>query len=111
MDINTNTLNRQLLTLTDEHVIRSKIKKMKVKCAAQVFSARLSAYIEYNSKIEGGFVNSQIGPLQIPNKAGYDTAVVLDFLNKLFDSVNAHTLHPESPLRVAVSKNSKHHDF
>ncbi|KMR04828.1 heterogeneous nuclear ribonucleoprotein l-like protein [Lasius niger] len=70
MDINTNTLNRQVPKLTDEHVIRSKIKKMKVKCAAQVFSGRLSAYIEYNSKIKGGFVESQIGPLQMPNKEG-----------------------------------------
>jgi len=56
MDININTLNRQLPTLTDEHVIRSKIKKMKVKCAAQIFSARLSAYIEYN-KIEGNLIS------------------------------------------------------
>jgi len=38
-------------------------------------------------------VETQIGPLQIP-KAGYNTAVVLDFLNKVFDSVNAHTLRP-----------------
>jgi len=49
MDINTNTLN-QLPTLTDEHVIRSKIKKMKVKCAAQVFSARLPAYMNITAK-------------------------------------------------------------
>lgn len=59
----------------------------------------------------GGIVESQIGPLHIPNKAGYDTAMVLDFFNKLFNSINAHTLRPETPLRVAVSKNSKHHDF
>jgi len=56
MDIYTNTLNRQLPKLTDEHVIRSKIKKMKVKCAAQIFSATLSAYIEYNSKIKGNLI-------------------------------------------------------
>lgn len=35
----------------------------------------------------------------------------MDFFNKLFDSVNAHTLHPETPLRVAVTTNSKHHKF
>lgn len=58
MDIYTNTLNRQLPKLTDEHVIRSKIKKMKVKCAAQIFSARLSAYIEYNSKIKGNLISN-----------------------------------------------------
>lgn len=56
MDINTNTLNRQVPTLTHEHVIKSKIKKMKVKNAAQVLSARLSAYIEYNSKIKGNLI-------------------------------------------------------
>ncbi|XP_011862631.1 PREDICTED: uncharacterized protein LOC105559125 [Vollenhovia emeryi] len=84
---------------------------MKVKCAAQVLSARLSAFLEYNSKIKGGFIESQIGPLQIPSKTGYDTAMVLDFFNKIFDSVNAHTFHPRTPLRVAVTKNSKHHEF
>lgn len=58
MDINTNTLNRQVPTLTDQHVVKSKLKKMKVKYAAQVFSARLSAYIEYNSKIKGNLNES-----------------------------------------------------
>jgi len=57
MDINTNTLNRQLPTLSDKFIIiRSKIKKIKVKCA-QVFSAKLSAYIEYNSKIENNLIS------------------------------------------------------
>lgn len=58
MDVSTNTLNRQVPSLTDEHVIKSKIKKMKVKCAAQMFSARLSAYIEYNSKIKGNSISN-----------------------------------------------------
>lgn len=40
-----------------------------------------------------------------------DIATALDFLNKVFDSVNAHTLRLETLLRVAVSKNSKHHNF
>lgn len=53
MDVYTNTLNRQVPKLTDQHVIKSKIKKMKVKCAAQILSARLSAYLEYNSKMKG----------------------------------------------------------
>jgi len=59
----------------------------------------------------GGFIESQIGPLQIPQKAGYDTAIALDLFNKIFDSVNAHTLHPQTSLRVAVTKNNKHHNF
>lgn len=63
------------------------------------------------SFFSGGFIESQIGPLQIPTKAGYDTAMALDLFNKIFDSVNAHTLHPQTPLRIAVTKNSKHHKF
>lgn len=47
----------------------------------------------------------------MPSKEAYDTAMVLDFFNKVFDSVNAHSLHPETPLRVAVTINGKHHDF
>lgn len=57
MDMYTNILNRQIPQLTDQHVIKSKIKKMKVKHAVQVFSARLSAFLEYNSKIEGNLIN------------------------------------------------------
>lgn len=57
MDMYTNSFNRQMPQLTDRHVIKSKIKKMKVKYAAQIFSARLSAYLEYNSKIRGNLIN------------------------------------------------------
>lgn len=53
IDIHSHTLNRQLKNLTDEHVIKNKIKKMKVKLATQIFSATLSAFIEYNSRIQG----------------------------------------------------------
>ncbi|XP_011880898.1 PREDICTED: uncharacterized protein LOC105569228, partial [Vollenhovia emeryi] len=110
LDIHSNTLNRQLKKLTDEHIIRSKIKKMKVKLATQVFSATLSAFIEYNSRIKG-FVNTNIGPLQIPEEEGLATAKVLDFFNKLFDSINGLQLRSDTPLRVAVKENSKHHSF
>ena len=37
--------------------------------------------------------------------------MVLDFSNIIFDSINAHTLHPQTLLRVAVTNNSKHHNF
>lgn len=50
---NSNLLNRQLKKLTDQHIVKDKIKKMKVKLAAQVFSASLAAFVEYNSKIQG----------------------------------------------------------
>lgn len=53
LDTNSNLLNRQLKKLTDQHIVTNKIKKIKVKLAAQVFSASLSAFIEYNSKIQG----------------------------------------------------------
>lgn len=38
-------------------------------------------------------------------------AIVLDFFKNLFDSVNAHSLRPQTPLRTAVTQHSKHHDF
>ncbi|XP_025162644.1 uncharacterized protein LOC105185088 [Harpegnathos saltator] len=104
LDIFNNTLNRQLKKLTDEHIIRSKIKKMKVKLATQVFSGTLSAFIEYNSRIQG-FVEMNVGPLQIPQKEGFATAQVLDFFNKLFDSVNGLQLQSDILLRVTVKKN------
>lgn len=56
LDIHSHTLNRQLKKLTEEHVIKHKVKKMKVKLATQVFSATLSAFIEYNSCIQGNYL-------------------------------------------------------
>lgn len=68
LDMTTNTLNRQLRKLTDLHIKQNRIKKMKVKLAAQVFSATLSAFIEYNSRIDG-YINTSIGQsLKIPRE-------------------------------------------
>lgn len=53
LDINSNLLNRQLKKLTEQHVVKNKIKKMRVKLAAQIFSATLSAFIQNNSQIQG----------------------------------------------------------
>ncbi|XP_039302950.1 uncharacterized protein LOC113005700 isoform X2 [Solenopsis invicta] len=109
LDMTTNTLNRQLRKLTDLHIKQNRIKKMKVKLAAQVFSATLSAFIAYNSRIDG-YINTSIGQsLKIPREEGFATAKILDFFNKLFDSVNAHEIKSNTPLRIAVTKNSAHH--
>jgi len=47
----------------------------------------------------------------MPTKKGCDTADIILFFDRLFDSVNGHTLKPEKPLRVAVSHNSQHFPF
>lgn len=47
----------------------------------------------------------------MPEKKGRDTAEIILFFDRLFDSVNGHTLKPEKPLRVAVSHNSPHFPF
>ncbi|TGZ56683.1 Uncharacterized protein DBV15_12521, partial [Temnothorax longispinosus] len=91
IDTHSLTLNRQLRKLTDEHVIKNKIKKMKVKLATQVFS----------------FVDTDIGLLKIPQKEGFVTAKVLDFFNKLFDFVNKLQYTPAS----CCNKKSQHHTF
>lgn len=56
IDIRNNTINRMLPKITEEHVIPNKIKKMKVKCATQIFSRSVSAYIQLLSDFEGKFL-------------------------------------------------------
>lgn len=53
IDTHMNTLHRQVPKLHDRHVIKNKIKKMKVKYASQVFSRQLSGFIEFLSNIDG----------------------------------------------------------
>lgn len=47
----------------------------------------------------------------MPEKKGRDTAEIILFFDRLFDSVNGHTLKPEKSLRVAISHNSPHFPF
>lgn len=56
-------------------------------------------------------MNTIYGPLKMPEKEGCDTAEMILFFDRLFDSVNGHTLKPEKPLRVAVSDDSPHFSF
>lgn len=58
-----------------------------------------------------GYIDTRIGPLQIQQEEGFATAKVLDFFNKLFDSVNAREMKSETPLRTAVTRKSAHHSF
>lgn len=47
----------------------------------------------------------------MPEKEGRDTADMILFFDRLFDSVNGHTLKPEKSLRVVVSDKSPHFSF
>ncbi|XP_047034960.1 uncharacterized protein LOC124640998 isoform X2 [Helicoverpa zea] len=65
--------------LTEKHVIKNKIPKMKVKYAAQVFSQRVSSALRFSSK-------HNILPTE-----GQETAEFLLIFDKLFDSFNGHS--------------------
>lgn len=58
-----------------------------------------------------GYVNTTAGKLKIAANEGVVAAKTLAFFDQLFDSVNGHTTKMETPLRVAVSERSKHHEF
>ncbi|XP_063221714.1 transposable element P transposase isoform X2 [Bacillus rossius redtenbacheri] len=91
--------------LTDEHIIPHKIKKMKVSCCSQVFSQRLSATMR---------MACQWGkPGETLDKDAVDTADLLLFMDRLFDSVNGTMLKPQpgKPLRSAVTSQSPHVEF
>ncbi|XP_071554020.1 uncharacterized protein [Temnothorax nylanderi] len=109
MDL-THSMYRLMPKITAEHIIKSKMKKKKVKNAAQVLSTTMGGFIHHHTKLEG-YVNTIYGPLKMPEKKGRDTAEIILFFDRLFDSVNGHTLKPEKPLRVAISHNSPHFPF
>ncbi|KAL1492252.1 hypothetical protein ABEB36_012729 [Hypothenemus hampei] len=107
----TDTFNRLMPKITEEHIIKRKIKKMRVKHAVQTLSRSMSVFINHHTKIEG-YINTANGPLSMPKKEGKDTAGAILFFNHLFDSVNGHSLKSkEAPLRIAITDKTKHIDF
>ncbi|KAK9728323.1 hypothetical protein QE152_g18101 [Popillia japonica] len=100
-DYDTKMLNK----LTDQHIYPEKIRKMKVKNAAQVFSHRVSSVM---------IVFANKGDL---NPSAADTVDLLLFVDKLFDSMNSISkfMPEEKILRCAVScavsANSLHINF
>jgi hypothetical protein len=75
---------RAMPKLTDVHVVPNKIKKMSVAKASQVFSTSVASIILLMSR--SGSI-SVCGRRQM-SREGEDTAVLLQFYDKLFDSVN-----------------------
>ncbi|KAJ8910056.1 hypothetical protein NQ315_012749, partial [Exocentrus adspersus] len=102
---------RMCYKLTDSHIYEDKMKKMKVKHAAQVFSHRVSTAIRWT--IRYGKL------LEVPRKdnllsnTAEGTADFLSLMDQLFDSVNGSTYEADhgKDLRCAVKKNSPHLDF
>lgn len=91
--------------LTDFHVIPETIKKMKVACASQVFSQRVAASMKCMSRFGGVAPNE----CTIDHEAS-QTAELLLFFDKLFDSVNGNDVRPQlgKELRSAISSKSQH---
>ena len=79
----------QCIKLTDEHIVPNKIKKMKVSKCAQVFSHTVAAALKSRALTSRDLNNSSeyyITP------AASDTADVLEFFDKLFDSINGSSM-------------------
>lgn len=96
--------------LTNEHVIPQRIKKTRVKYILQVFSESVASYIGFLT-CHQCVVETDHGPLKLPKEEGLTTAEVLNFFNKLFDSVNGHIAASEAPLRTVISEASAHEKF
>ncbi|KAJ8935620.1 hypothetical protein NQ318_006463 [Aromia moschata] len=92
--------------LTDCHVILEKINKMKVSACTQVFSNTVGSLMKRISKW-----NIDHGRKLSPEAE--DTAELILFLDKLFDSLNGmNRIAPSSkPLKGAVTKHSAHEAF
>lgn len=91
--------------ITDGHVIKEKMNKMKVSVAAQIFSRSMAAVLRSYARL-----GADLGPEK--SKAVHTSDFLL-FMDKLFDSVNGVSLQPlkGKTLRTAVTKTSGHHEF
>ncbi|KAJ8915390.1 hypothetical protein NQ315_008277 [Exocentrus adspersus] len=89
--------------LTDSHIYKEKLKKMKVKHAAQVFSHRVSSTMQWTAKHGFGRLGT----------SSLDTANFISFMDQVFDSINGSTYKANHGkiLRCAVKKNSSHMQF
>ncbi|RVE39984.1 hypothetical protein evm_015366, partial [Chilo suppressalis] len=94
---------RALPKITAEHVDPKKIRKMKVKTAAQVLSARTAAMLNYTHAVHKQLNNC--------TETMDTTAAVVLFFDELFDSINGSPGGIKGKLRCAVKQNSAHQDF
>ncbi|KAH0812460.1 hypothetical protein GEV33_010331 [Tenebrio molitor] len=94
---------KMLPRVTDGHVYKQCIKKMRVKVAAQVLSQRVSSTMP-------GLAAHGDGTLP---PTAVDTGDFILFTDMVFDSINESRIQPEEgkPLRVAVTEGSVHKDF
>ncbi|KAJ3658237.1 hypothetical protein Zmor_009990 [Zophobas morio] len=91
---------RMLPKLTDAHIKRDHIKKMKVKNAAQVFSHKVQSSMR--ALVHHG--------RDVLPKAAIGTANFILFVDKLFDSVNGSCIEPKDGkiLRRATTAKTEH---
>lgn len=100
---------RVMRKITDQHIYKDKMRKMKVSIAAQIFSATVASAIKYCA-ISG--IKSADGASELDASA-LDTAELLIFFDNLFDSTNGSFGQSSAgkPLRGFVSDKSAHVRF
>ncbi|XP_045473667.1 uncharacterized protein LOC123680055 [Harmonia axyridis] len=92
--------------LTDSHVLPEKMNKMKVKLCTQVFSNTVGTLMKRISRWD---IEHK---LSLPSEAA-DTAELILFLDKLFDSLNVSKIRNTQGkfLKEPVTRNSEHENF
>ncbi|XP_044586824.1 uncharacterized protein LOC123266582 [Cotesia glomerata] len=105
------TTGSRVTKLTDEHIYVKKIKKMRVRPAAQIMSRTVANLIK--SVIDSPDpIETTEGQVYMDHKSLF-TAEILNFFNDLFDSINGSPRHIKTtaPLRATVTADSPHHEF
>ena len=100
----------QFKKLTDEHVVPAKIKKMRVQNCTQVFSHTVGTAMMVRAQVS---TELQLTSKFYLDPQASDTADLLLFFDKLFDSVNGSSVKPldGKKLRTAVTSKSIHNEF
>ncbi|XP_039310495.1 uncharacterized protein LOC120358881 [Solenopsis invicta] len=112
IDVHECTINRAMPKLTDQHIKVDKIRKMKVKNAAQIFSRSVSLFLQLAVLWSCDSARAMSKDICVPAEASHTSHVCI-FFNNLFDSVNANSVSTKNnpPLRTAVTKTSQHLEF
>ncbi|KAL4090996.1 hypothetical protein QTP88_025743 [Uroleucon formosanum] len=87
-----NIKSKSLLKITEAHIDPSSFQKMRVKLAVQLFSHTMASTIR-----------TCIETNELKSNTAKNTANFVDFINKLFDSLNSKTLYTSNPYNCGLS--------
>ena len=109
IDVYSDLIERHVPDLTDQHIYPEKINKMKVKHMMQIFSKKMSCFVDLLARTSAPMKTS-IGDKKMPAE-GIHTAYFLHLMNGIGDGTNGVNCGDKHPKRIPWSAKSYHAEF